>query len=230
MGYHPVNRRCGALYLRDLSAQTGTERIAVKIGLALIRLALVGIIVWMMYGFTVRPYRTDLPDLVLVLDDSGSMSIVDQYDDKELQDAVKTRLGESGLEPATRLNQAKSILLANEARLLGELHNSYQLQLAAVSSAKPLATGDLEQMAETLRQHPASHDRSELGKRLRNLLESQRGRPTAAIVMFTDGITTEGKTLSEVAQYAAATQDPHFHRRAGQRPTGSRHRSGRSPG
>ena len=138
--------------------------------------------------------------------------------------------GNRDSEAATRLNQAKSILLANESRLLSELHNSYQLQLAAVSSAKPLAAGDLEEMAETLRQHPASHDRSELGKRLRNLLENQRGRPTAAIVMFTDGITTEGKTLSEVAQYCAATRDSHFHRRAGQRPTGSRHRSGRSAG
>ncbi|MEX2174040.1 MAG: hypothetical protein WD872_06740, partial [Pirellulaceae bacterium] len=45
---------------------------------------------------------------------------------------------------------------------------------------------------------------------LREVLEAQRGRPTAAVILLTDGVTTEGKSLSEVAQYARRKAVPLF--------------------
>jgi hypothetical protein len=54
------------------------------------------------------------------------------------------------------------------------------------------------------------HASSRLGAGLRTILENQRGRPTAAVVMFTDGITTEGRTLSETANYAQRMEIPLF--------------------
>src|SRR5262249_2217476 len=41
-------------------------------------------------------------------------------------------------------------------------------------------------------------------------LEAQRGRPTAAIILLTDGVTTDGKSLSEAAQYARRKTVPLF--------------------
>ena len=42
------------------------------------------------------------------------------------------------------------------------------------------------------------------------MLEAQRGRPTAAVILLTDGITTEGKSLVEAAQYARRKTVPLF--------------------
>ena len=46
----------------------------------------------MLYGWTVQRHRTDLPDVVVVLDDSASMGLVDQYDDASLAAEIKRRL------------------------------------------------------------------------------------------------------------------------------------------
>src|SRR6185312_1562184 len=48
--------------------------------LAGIRIALAGIVLFMLFGWTIQRHRTDLPDVVVVLDDSTSMGIVDAYD------------------------------------------------------------------------------------------------------------------------------------------------------
>jgi hypothetical protein len=47
-----------------------------------------------------------------------------------------------------------------------------------------------------------------LGKGLREVLDAQRGRPTAAVIMLTDGVTTEGQTVSEVAEYVRRKSVP----------------------
>ncbi|MEO8499064.1 MAG: hypothetical protein ABI614_28705, partial [Planctomycetota bacterium] len=43
---------------------------------------------------------------------------------------------------------------------------------------------------------------SRLGEAVREIIDRQRGRSTAAVVLLTDGITTDGTTLGEVAAYA----------------------------
>jgi hypothetical protein len=42
------------------------------------------------------------------------------------------------------------------------------------------------------------------------VLESQRGRPTAAVIVLTDGVTTSGKSLSAAAQVARRKTIPLF--------------------
>src|SRR5947209_13666303 len=48
-----------------------------KVLLASIRTLLMLLIVLMLYGWTIQRHRTDRPDVVLVLDDSASMGLVD---------------------------------------------------------------------------------------------------------------------------------------------------------
>ena len=63
--------------------------------------------------------RTGLPTVVVMIDDSASMGIVDRYDDDKLRAIVDKQLKQAGLEELTRLNLAKSVLLAgNDGQLL----------------------------------------------------------------------------------------------------------------
>ena len=60
--------------------------------LAGLRLALVGIVLLMLYGWTIQRHRTDLPDVVVVLDDSESMGLSDHYDDTAQRRELTRRL------------------------------------------------------------------------------------------------------------------------------------------
>jgi hypothetical protein len=182
-----------------------------KVLLAGIRLALVGIIVLMLYGWTVQRHRTDLPDLVIVLDDSASMSLVDHYDDKAIAAEVQRRLAAGKLDEATRLDLARSLLLENDARLLAQLGERHNLRVfVAGSTARSLGAGNRAELVGAIQQVAPNEPASRLGDAVRDVLETQRGRPTAAIVVLTDGVTTEGKTLSEAAQLARRKSVPLF--------------------
>lgn len=56
----------------------------------------------------------------------------------------------------------------------------------------------------------ATQSASRLGDCLQSILEFQRARPTAAIILLSDGVTTAGKSVSEVAQHARRKQIPLF--------------------
>ena len=56
----------------------------------------------------------------------------------------------------------------------------------------------------------AGEPSSRLGKSLQDVLAIQRGRPTAALILLSDGVTTEGKTISEVAGEARRKAVPLF--------------------
>ncbi len=69
-----------AVYLRE----PGSVRRRTRLTLSAIRILLIALLLTMMYGWMLDRYRTDLPDVVVVLDDSQSMSVVDQYDEPRL--------------------------------------------------------------------------------------------------------------------------------------------------
>ena len=171
------------LYYREQTAY----RTWVKFALAAIRFGLICLVLWMMYGYTLRPFRTDLPDLLLIVDTSQSMSTIDVQRPTDEQP------------PTSRLQQAKNILLANDKQLADFLASNYQLKLVTLDS---LETTDVESMADQISQLDATVESSELGIALRKSLQRQRGRPVAGVVMLTDGITTSGAPISEVATEA----------------------------
>ena len=173
----------------------------VRIWGAGLRFALICVVLWMMYGATVRPFRTDLPDLLLMIDDSSSMSTVDPPSPGQPQVSVAKRLRSEKITKPHRLNLAKSLLLREDARLVASLQEQYQLRLATLE--EPLRSyADVEELTDAILQVAATGEQSRLGSFLRESLRRQRGRPLAAIVVLTDGITTEGPPLSEVASHA----------------------------
>ena len=89
-----------AIYLRERGQIPRGARLA----LATIRIGLLGILLFMMYGWMMHRQRTDLPDLVIAMDVSESMSMQDQYPSANLQARAERRVQRAGLTSTTRIN------------------------------------------------------------------------------------------------------------------------------
>ncbi len=187
-----------AVYLRERIAAAASWR-AVLIGL---RLAVLGLVLFMMYGWMRHRHRTDLPDAVIVIDDSASMAVIDHYEKPEDRAAVEKRVRAAGLDEPTRINLAKTLLLERDARLWNELATRYNLKVYRIGESTRVESAQGDERLAALRELQAEEPASRLGRGLRDVLEGQRGRPTAAIVILSDGITTDGRSLSETAEFA----------------------------
>ncbi len=187
-----------AIYLRE----AGTVRRRTRLILAAIRIMLIAIVLTMMYGWMRDRYRTDLPDVLVVIDDSGSMQVADQYDDRRLTDRLQRQLRRVALDEASRMNLVKALLLDSDEGWLKSLLDRYNLKLYLLSASARIQSGQAAELGNVVRAVEANGEASRLGIGLQDILESQRGRPTAAVVLLTDGITTEGKPISNVAHYA----------------------------
>ncbi len=201
----------GYMYLTERGAASVLTRVA----LAAVRIALVVIVIIMLYGWMRHEHKTDLPDIVVVLDDSASMAHVDHVEESLLS-ALKQRVTEAGVETTGedagvgRLTLAKTLLLENDAGLLEKLKQQYNVKyFVAGGSARAIGTGE-EAAAPAIRNLKAEGSVSRLGKSLRDVVEAQRGRPTAAIIMFTDGVATGGPPISSTADYARRKRIPLF--------------------
>jgi hypothetical protein len=181
-----------------------------RILLTSLRLGIVGVLLLMLYGWMIERHRTDLPDIVVMLDDSESMGLADHYDSSQDHSELARRLAALKLGDPTRLNLARLLLLENDASLVTQLSQRYNLKFYLMGSSARQQSDDVKELGASLAQLSATQPSSRLGNCLRDVLEAQRGRPTAAIVLLTDGITTEGKPLSDAAQYARRKAIPLF--------------------
>ena len=181
-----------------------------KTALAAIRLSIAGVLAMMLLGWTIQRHRTDLPDIVVIVDDSQSMGLTDAQSDPRWQKDMQRRLSAVKLTEPTRLNLAKTLLLEKKGALLADLSQKYHLKFYLAGGSARAQTEDQDSITATLKSLQATEPASRLGKSLRDVLETQRGRPTAAVIMLTDGITSEGKPLSEIADYAHRKGVPLF--------------------
>jgi hypothetical protein len=187
-----------AVYLRERIAAARGWRF-VLIGL---RIALIGLVVFMLYGWVRHRHRTDLPDAVVIIDDSASMSVIDHYDKSEQRAALEKRVRDAGFSELSRINLAKTLLLENDAELWQALEGRYNLKVYRIGESVRAEPGNADTRAAAIKAMAAEEPASRLGRGLREVLEAQRGRPTAAIILLSDGITTEGRSLSETADFA----------------------------
>jgi von Willebrand factor type A domain len=208
-----------------------------KIVLASLRIMLVLLAMFMLSEAVLSVQRTGLPNLTIMVDDSASEAIVDQYETPEERHAleviadsataptvparpdsagktnkpsldVSTTVGGSADNGVPRLSIAKGLILQDRAKLLRELQGKYRVRIYRVSnSAQPVTevdrAGDLQPAVAKVVALEAAGTQTRLGDGVRQVLTELRGAPPAAIVMFTDGQTTEGEPLSKVAELAA---------------------------
>lgn len=175
--------------------------------LAGLRIALFGLLLLMMYGFLARPYQTDLPELVIAVDDSASMSVADRYADRQQRERIQQLLSAGGQSAATRWALVQALLTAAERKDLARLAGRYRVKLVRIGETARYAALGKAPLPAAL-SGKADGTSSALGQSLRTILQKQRGRPTAAVILFTDGITSEGPSLVDAAQYARRRNIP----------------------
>jgi hypothetical protein len=206
-----------------------------KIVLAGLRIALVLLAIFLLTEAVLSVQRTGLPNLTIMVDDSASEAITDQYADPE-ETRVLRALADSAAAPSVgdrskpaanspaagatqegpdRLEIAKGLILKDGAALLRKLQGQYRVRLYRVSnSAQPLTEvdrpGDVEPAAAKLRALDPAGTQTRLGDGVRQVLTELRGAPPSAIILFTDGQTTEGEGLAKSAELAARKGIPVF--------------------
>jgi hypothetical protein len=203
------------LYRREGKASTAT-----KVVLACLRIALVFLAMFMLSEAVLSVGRYGFPYLTILIDDSRSDGIADQYDKPEVKAALDALAGASRDDAAgkaaaqpsetqtTRLDVAKGLILKDNARLLRELAKQYKVRLYSVSNGAELLSKiekpeEISAAVKTLRAREAAGTQSRLGDGVRQVLTELQGAGTSAIVVLSDGQTTEGESLSKVAELAA---------------------------
>jgi hypothetical protein len=159
--------------------------------------------------------RQGWPDVAVILDDSRSMSTVDQYQDPAVREAA-ARLGqETGLSAPERLQLAQALLTRQQLGWLDTLLTHRRVKIHVyhcASRAERIADvsepHQLVDAGQAVLQLHANGESSQLGTAVRQVLNDFRGSSLAAVVMLTDGVTTEGEDLARVSRYAAQTGVP----------------------
>jgi von Willebrand factor type A domain len=200
------------LYRREGKAST-----AVKLMLASLRIVLVLLAIFMLCEAVLSVPRTGLPYLTILVDDSASERISDQYEKPEVKTALDG-LAADGLaapDQTTRLALAKGLILKDKARLIRELEKEHRVRFYLVSNTTRLLTevdrpADLQPAIGKLKAIEALGEQSRLGDGIKRVLTELRGAPPSAIVLFSDGQTTEGEPLDKAAELAARKGVPIF--------------------
>jgi hypothetical protein len=197
----------------------GKASLPSKLMLAALRIALVFLAIFMLSEAVLSVTRTGLPFVTILVDDSASQRIADQYAEPDVTAALGA-LAAAAADPkaapaaadeksqTARLEIAKGLILKDNAMLLRALQKQHRVKLYAVSNAvRPLAEIDrpdqIGKAAAALRSVEPAGSQTRLGNGVRQVLTELRGTPPSAIVLFTDGQTTEGEPLSKAADLAA---------------------------
>ena len=185
--------------------------------LSCLRLASLAVLLFMLSGTTLSIERTGLPFVVVMLDNSGSMATEDLPSQSEAREASLTLLAEGKFEKPTRLNLGKSLLVKNNGALLRQLLENHKLRVYTLAETETLLglgaylqSGQIDELLPQLRAVAVQGDQTRLGDALRDVLNGLRGAPPSAIVLISDGITTDGEKLSAAARHARQKSVPVF--------------------
>jgi hypothetical protein len=162
--------------------------------------------------------RQGWPDVVLLLDDSASMSTTDRYRDPQVQEVADRLARHEGLTKGERLDLAQALVTRSEPDWLTALLTQRQVRVHVYHLSDLTRRVDVTSYADIRKglakvnalQAEAKHNSSQLGAAVRQVLNHFRGSSLAAVVMLTDGVTTEGEDLPKVAKYAKQMGVPLF--------------------
>lgn len=209
------------VYLQD-SRRLSLGRRAALLGL---RLSLLALLLGLLTELALSIDRTGLPVLVVMIDDSASMSLRDR-DGTGADGSSPASSGGSTPSGAAvpsggveRMQRVRDALLRNGGALPKALAARHKLRFYRFSeTASPLGRGEYlgaEEIGELLPEIEslrAEGDRTRPGPALKKVLDDLRGTPPAAVVVFTDGIssTGDGDRLSGASSLAKSRLVPVF--------------------
>jgi hypothetical protein len=164
--------------------------------------------------------RQSLPDIAILIDDSRSMSTRDQYQDARVQKAADNLIGQRSSSNPERLQLAQALLTSAQPDWLERILSRNQMKVhlyscstGAVRLAEVTDAVDPEPRAKAvaaIRGLKAEGESSQLGRAVRQVLNDFRGSSLAAVIMLTDGVTTEGEDLVRAGSHAAKAGVPLF--------------------
>ncbi|MFL5242168.1 MAG: VWA domain-containing protein [Gemmataceae bacterium] len=163
--------------------------------------------------------RESWPDIVLLFDDSQSMSTVDAYQDEAAQAAAQDVAQAANLTALERLRLAQALATRPDndwlATLLRQRHvkiHVYHCSTRAARLADVADESELTNARQAIKELQASsaNDSSQLGNAVHQVLNDYRGSSLSAIIMLTDGVTTEGEDLVKASKHAAKIGVPLF--------------------
>lgn len=172
------------------ATERGRASTATRGLLAFLRFTILLSVVWMLAGWTWQNYRTERPELVIVIDSSESMSTKD------------VPLSSSNV---SRIDWVSDFFKDVRSSTQRELSEQYQLRwLKMAESLEPT-----ESLFDATSEPPSANGlQSRIGDGLSSLINRQAGKGTAAIVLMSDGVNTVGKSLAEVEKLARASAIP----------------------
>jgi von Willebrand factor type A domain len=181
---------------------------AAKLFLASLRMALVLLAIFMLQEAVLSVGRSGLPYLTILVDDSASQRIADQYEKPEERTALEAIAAPDESEQATRLAIAKGLVLKDRSRLLRELEKQHKVRIYRVSNSAQIVAevdrpADIAGAEKKLLAVEAAGSQSRLGDAVRHVLTELRGAPPSAIVLLSDGQNTEGEPLAKASELAA---------------------------
>lgn len=172
-----------------------------RMALAGVRLIVLGLAAVMLAQWTLLVQRIGLPCAVLLVDDSLSMTTVDRYEEP-LRKTLEERVRKAGFEQPSRWNLLRTLLAERDGALLASLLDRYKLRVYYLTGPRLSPGADLQGLLEELRTTEPRGKTSPLGNALRTVLADLRASQPAAVLILSDGITTEGPSLGEAAAYA----------------------------
>ena len=199
-------------YFRERSRATSGARLL----LAAIRLAVMGLVLLVMvFQLQLRFTRMQLPSIAVLVDRSASMRVVDDYRDGEVSASVRSALDSGSDAQISRWDIARQMLRPESldglmerysVRLFTIARSAEELTGSAPESSKEGSAGS--QLAESIKITVPDGQSSRLGTSLQTVLAELRGQRTAAVLILSDGITTEGVSLADAAEVARSQAVP----------------------
>ncbi|WP_320686840.1 VWA domain-containing protein [Gemmata algarum] len=203
----------GAVYWCERRAAGGGGRVGVLAALRAVTFALAFYV--LLAQLTLRFDREGWPEVVILLDTSASMAKVDELRDPAVRAKAAELVGAADLSHAHRLKLAQMLLTRKDADWLDRLLREKQVRVhvfAVDTQVRQVGTADeegrLDEVREALVGLPPAGDGSHLGGGVEDVLKRFRGSTLAAVVMFTDGVTTAGDDLPKAARAAAVEGVP----------------------
>jgi von Willebrand factor type A domain/Aerotolerance regulator N-terminal len=163
--------------------------------------------------------RQGWPDVAIILDDSESMSTFDHYRDPKVQAAADALAQQAGVSEPDRLRLAQTLVTRPEPDWLRTLLTQRKVRLHVYHCSTRLhrladvaRMEDLDAAVDAIHnlQADARNDSTQLGAAVRQVLGEYNASSLAAVVVLTDGVTTEGENLEQASEYAKDQGVPLF--------------------
>lgn len=163
------------------------------ISLATLRTGSCLLVLWMLAGWMLQPFATEHPELHLLVDVSSSMG------------TLENNKPESPSAGTSRLQKVQSRLAEGT---LQKLEEKFHVRAFSIGDQLKEIERNDGLFEASLRKLENNQTHSRLGSAIRDSIGLSRGQSVAAIVMFTDGINTDGISLADASLIAKERKMP----------------------